>query len=60
MANSRRLQTPSLSKALRKWFLMTCSLVSDDPADFAICHTFPDQKRNLDFLRSEALAGSHD
>jgi hypothetical protein len=27
MASSRRLQTPSLSKALRKWFLMTCSVV---------------------------------
>src|ERR1700719_3071861 len=27
MASSRRLQTPNLSKVLRKWFLITCSVV---------------------------------
>src|SRR6267154_6911104 len=27
IASSSRLQTPSLSKVLRRWFLMTCSVV---------------------------------
>jgi hypothetical protein len=33
---------------------------ADDLTDFAIRQTFPNENRDLNFLRGEALARSHD
>jgi len=60
IASSNRLQTPSLSTALRKWFLIICSLVPRILPISRIGQAFPDQNRNLTFRWVETRARCHD